>query len=179
MKTIKVSPKPLITGIFLFFLYQAVATGQEAKTVNYSDPETWLLGYFQPDDLLSRPHSEWYNRGFDSYTFDDKAFIKLSAQPIDDVTIMIVLGTWCPDSRREVPRFMKLIQSWGIPSEKVTLVGVDSYKIAPIENYDDLNIERVPTFIIYRNKIEAGRIIEYPKTSLEQDMVDILSGKNN
>jgi hypothetical protein len=34
----------------------------------------------------------------------------------------------------------------------------------------------VPTFIVLQNKIEAGRIIENPVTSLEQDMLNILTG---
>jgi len=40
------------------------------------------------------------------------------------------------------------------------------------------DMQRVPTFIIFKNNIEAGRIIENPLTSLEQDMVNILSGKD-
>jgi thiol-disulfide isomerase/thioredoxin len=168
-----------VPGIILFFLFNIAAPGQDGKAVNYSDPETWLLGYFEADDFLSLPHSQWYNRGFDSYEFNDDSFIELSGMSFEDITITIVLGTWCPDSRREVPRFLKIMQSWGIPSEQITLIGVDSYKIAPVENYQELNIERVPTFIIYKNKVEAGRIIEYPKSSLEQDMVDILRGTAN
>jgi hypothetical protein len=42
-----------------------------------------------------------------------------------------------------------------------------------------LDIKRVPTFIIYKNNIETGRIIENPTTSLEQDMVNILTGMEN
>ena len=36
----------------------------------------------------------------------------------------------------------------------------------PIGEYGQLDIQRVPTFIIYKS-IEAGRIIENPVTSLE------------
>jgi hypothetical protein len=45
-----------------------------------------------------------------------------------------------------------------------------------VGDFASLNIVRVPTFIFYKNNSEAGRIIEVPKTSLEQDMVNILSG---
>ena len=85
------------------------------------------------------------------------------------------MGTWCPDSRREVPRFMKVTGYLEFPADKVTFIGVDNAKISPIENMRLLDIQRVPTFIIYKNNIEAGRIIENPVTSLEQDMVNILS----
>jgi hypothetical protein len=47
-----------------------------------------------------------------------------------------------------------------------------------VGGYDTLNIERVPTFIFLKNKVEAGRIIETPVTSLEQDMLNILTGMN-
>jgi hypothetical protein len=36
-----------------------------------------------------------------------------------------------------------------------------------------------PDIYFYKNNIEAGRIIENPATSLEQDMVNILTGMNN
>jgi thiol-disulfide isomerase/thioredoxin len=172
-----------LLSIFLLFQFSLVRSqenhDEETRRVNYNNPETWLLGYFTHDAMLIEPHNIWYNSGFDSYSFDDKAFVELSEISADDITITIVLGTWCPDSRRELPHFMKIIESWGFPGSELTLIGVDSYKVAPIENYDDLGIDRVPTFIIYRNKIEIGRIIEYPKASLERDMVNILKNEDN
>jgi hypothetical protein len=52
---------------------------------------------------------------------------------------------------------------------------VDNAKLSPVGEYDKLDIQRVPTFIIYKNNIEVGRIIENPVTSLEQDMINILT----
>ena len=94
---------------------------------------------------------------------------------MSDISIKIVLGTWCPDSRREVPRFMRIIDELDIPHDRLEFIGVDDVKISPIENFDSLDIIRVPTFIFFRNNLEIGRIIENPVTSLEQDMIDILS----
>jgi len=166
----------LATLILFTIPFTGITSGQQ---VNYSDPGTWLLGYFDQDALLLEPHDKWYNNEFDKYEFDPDALMELAEMPKENLKIVIVLGTWCPDSRREVPRFLKVLQSCGFPMENVDLIGVDSYKIAPIENYDKLDIERVPTFIIYKNKVEAGRIIEYPKSSLERDMVEILASIKN
>jgi len=94
----------------------------------------------------------------------------------DDLTITIVIGTWCPDSRREVPRFMKIADLWGFPHDRIKFIGVDINKVAPLEDYFQLAIERVPTFIFYKKNIEKGRIIEVPETSLEQDTRNILKG---
>jgi thiol-disulfide isomerase/thioredoxin len=150
-----------------------------SKAVNFSDQETWLLGYFNKGRLTSYPYSTWYITGFDDYQFNTDAINKLLEISKESLTIKIVMGTWCPDSRREVPRFMRVIDVWQFPDTKVTFIGVDNAKLSPVGEYNNLDIQRVPTFIIYKNNIEVGRIIENPTTSLEQDMVNILTGMKN
>ncbi len=142
---------------------------------NYHDPSTWLLGEISMDMLIKEPHMQWFNQGFDEYSPSQSDLGALLSLSKEDITITIVMGTWCPDSRREVPRFMKLMAAWGFPQEKIRFVGVDSQKKAPLGNYEELGILKVPTFIIFRNKNEVGRIIEYPETSLERDLVIILT----
>jgi thiol-disulfide isomerase/thioredoxin len=150
-------------------------TAPPAGQINFSSQETWLLGYFKAARLSQEPHSAWFIKGFDEYRFSAEAVNRLKDLITQDLQIKIVLGTWCPDSRREVPRFMRVMREIVFPEQKIEFIGVDNSKISPIENYDALNILRVPTFIFYRNNIEAGRIIENPVASLEQDMVDILT----
>jgi thiol-disulfide isomerase/thioredoxin len=145
------------------------------KEVNFSDQTTWLLGYINPGQLAREPYSEWYLKGFDDYEPNSESFNKLLDKDKTGLTIKIVMGTWCPDSRREVPRLMKVLDTWQFPSEKITIIGVDNAKHSPVGEYVNLDIQRVPTIIIYKNNIEAGRIIENPTTSLEQDIVNILT----
>jgi thiol-disulfide isomerase/thioredoxin len=150
--------------------------GEEITAItDFSEQSTWLLGYFTRDRLNKTPHCEWYLKGYDEYQ-PESAVIKnlLQIRP-DNLTVKIVLGTWCPDSRREVPRFMKIIDLWKFPVEKITFIGVDNAKVSPVGEYNSLDIQRVPTFIFYKNNIESGRIIENPVTSLEQDIVNILT----
>ena len=147
--------------------------------VNFSDQTTWLLGYFNLSQLTREPYSTWYIKGFDEYTLNTDVINKLLEINKDGVTIKIVMGTWCPDSRREVPRFMRVMDVWQFPVPKITFIGVDDAKQSPVGEYVSLDIMRVPTFIIYKNNIETGRIIENPTTSLEQDMVTILTGMKN
>lgn len=143
----------------------------------FSQQSTWLLGHINPGQLAREPYSKWYTKGFDNYQFNSDAINKLLEINKDDITIKIVMGTWCPDSRREVPRFMRVLNIWQFPSEKLTVLGVDNTKLCPIGDFDKLEIQRVPTFILYKNNIEVGRIIENPVTSLEQDIVNILTKK--
>ena len=141
----------------------------------YLDQTTWILGYFNVNRLNQPPHYEWFAKGREEYSPQKEVIDKLRAVSFSDINIKIVMGTWCPDSRREVPRFMKVLDEIAFPGDKLQFIGVDDVKIAPIENFETLDIQRVPTFIFYRKNIESGRIIENPATSLEQDMLDILT----
>ena len=147
--------------------------------INFSEQSTWLLGFFNVRQLKLEPHSAWFYKGYDDYQANNEVINRLKGIDLGGITIKVVMGTWCPDSRREVPRFIKIIDIWKFPQEKLTFIGVDNGKLSPIGEYDKLDILRVPTFIIYKNNVEAGRIIENPVTSLEQDMVNILGGMNN
>jgi thiol-disulfide isomerase/thioredoxin len=158
---------------------QVPVTDNAPAAINFNDQTTWLLGYFKPDQLTHYPYSTWYIKGFDDYQLKTDAINKLLDLKKDNITIKVVMGTWCPDSRREVPRFMRVLNAWQFPEAKVTFIGVNDAKLSPVGEYMKLDILRVPTFIIYKNNIEAGRIIENPATSLEQDMVNILTGMNN
>ena len=73
-----------------------------------------------------------------------------------------------------MPRFYKILDFLGYPDSNVTLVCVDRHKQGLAEETKGLNIQRVPTFIFYKNGKEKGRIIERPVKSLEKDMWEIL-----
>ncbi|MCA1757149.1 MAG: thioredoxin family protein [Bacteroidales bacterium] len=171
---------PLLTVLLFITLLAGSAYGQERQAVtdqtvpDWADPTTWLLGYFTIDDLTIYPHSLWYQQRFDNFVPDADAMAELRELTLNEVNVTVVLGTWCSDSRREVPRFMKIVEGLDYNTDNITFIGVDSYKEAPLDSYAELGIERVPTFIFYINKVEKGRIIEYPETSLERDMINIL-----
>lgn len=170
----------LLTVLLFVSLLAGTASGQERQVAtdqtlpDWDDPTTWLLGYFSMEDLTIYPHSLWYQQRFDSFTPDEDAMAELRELALNEINVTVVLGTWCSDSRREVPRFMKIISDLDYNTDSITFIGVDSYKEAPLDSYVEMGIERVPTFIFYINKVEKGRIIEYPETSLERDMVNIL-----
>jgi thiol-disulfide isomerase/thioredoxin len=142
---------------------------------DFSEQSTWLLGYLNPPRLSQPPYSEWYQKGYEDYIPEQDIITKLQALNKDDLSILVVMGTWCPDSRREVPRFMKIIDQWQFPGERITFIGVDGEKLSPLADFDKLDIQRVPTFIVMKNKIETGRIIENPVASLEKDLLEILT----
>jgi thiol-disulfide isomerase/thioredoxin len=88
--------------------------------------------------------------------------------------ITVVLGTWCGDSKLQVPHFFKIADQLSIAEENMQLICVDGKKQAENGLLDGLNITQVPTFIFYREDRELGRIIESPQTTLEYDLLTLL-----
>lgn len=149
-----------------------------AEKINFHRPETWLIGSFTQDVLTRPPHNQWFMSEYEAYKPVQEQIHAIQEAGTAGVTVLIVLGSWCPDSHREVPRFMKVVDECGMARIGVRFLGVDMSKYAPVGDYEKLEIKRVPTFIVYRNNIESGRIIEYPVTSLEGDLNEILRRKN-
>ena len=91
------------------------AVQDENAPVNFADQTTWILGYFNPDKLTHYPYSTFYTKGFDEYMPGSESINNLMDIKKDNLKIKVVMGTWCPDSRREVPRFMKVMEMWQFP----------------------------------------------------------------
>jgi hypothetical protein len=87
---------------------------------------------------------------------------------------ILFAGNWCGDSKTEVPKIFKLFELTGISSSDYELWGVDRDKREPSGFADSLDIDKVPTLIIIANGRELGRIVEFPKTTWEEDLLQIL-----
>jgi thiol-disulfide isomerase/thioredoxin len=85
------------------------------------------------------------------------------------------LGTWCGDSKEQVPRFIRILDELKYKTGKISFLCVDrQFKDEKII-VGNREIEKVPTIIIYRKKKNLGKIIEIPMLSLEKDLLEILS----
>jgi tetratricopeptide (TPR) repeat protein len=138
-----------------------------------------LLGAGNRTGIEKVPYSEWFNKNYSNYRVDS-ATANLIKPLLKKRTITIFLGTWCGDSKREVPRFYKILDYCRASPAAIQLVMVsnhsDAYKQSPRHEEKGLNIFRVPTFIIREKGKEIGRIIESPVESLEKDLYKILKG---
>jgi len=101
--------------------------------------------------------------------------VNLIQQLHEEIEITVFLGTWCSDSKREVPRFFKIVDLAGISGDRIKLYGVDRSKKSGDGLTDKHGIQRVPTFIFFKDGVEIGRITEKPHSTLEADMLSILA----
>ena len=93
---------------------------------------------------------------------------------INNVDIVIVFGSWCSDSKIQVPRFYKVLDKAGFNDIHLKVIAVNRDKNGLSVNVSDKNIKLVPTFIVYQNGVELGRVVETPKKSLEKDLAKIV-----
>lgn len=141
-----------------------------------------LLGEITKEGFTSNSFNSWFSKNYTAYEPDAVIIDKLRRK-LKKYTITIFMGTWCGDSKREVPKFFKLLEAANFPEEKLRVIGVNnartSYKQGPNGEEKGLNIHRVPTFIVYNKRgKEIGRIVERPVESLEADLLKICRKKS-
>jgi thiol-disulfide isomerase/thioredoxin len=161
----------------IFVAMAILALAIPGYTQTQQDPV--LYGLIEKNQLRVPPYNVWFAPGYDNYVPDPSVINGLKKLDCKDVSIDIFLGTWCGDSRREVPRFQKMLDVWGISENNVRIIGLggtDSlYKQSPTHQEKGKGIFRVPVFIIYKRGVEVNRINEFPALSLEKDIYQILS----
>jgi thiol-disulfide isomerase/thioredoxin len=138
--------------------------------------ENILLGYCDKDGFTEDDFNYWYQDEYDHYSVDIESLELLDSDSFSTVQIKVVMGTWCGDSQREVPRIIKILEQLDYNFENLTIIGVNKNKKAEGTEVDQLNIELVPTIIFYIDNKDVGRIIESVEESLEKDMIKIISG---
>jgi hypothetical protein len=129
---------------------------------------------------MQEPYASWFLTNYTSYQIDTALASEIKKYMANKEFILF-LGTWCGDSKREVPRMLKLLHYCGATTEQIKLVLVSNhaneYKQSPSHEERGRNILRVPTLIVLQNKLEINRIVESPVESIEKDLLKILSGK--
>lgn len=169
--------KIIFTASALFFGLQSCESQKIVvnREVESKTDGKMLLGHQTKDQLLKEPYSQWYVQEHDDYQIDKKALAELKKEKLSSYNITLVMGTWCPDSHREVPRFFKILEELKYPDNKLTMIAVNRKKEAPGGEEGPYNIQLVPTIILHKYGKEIGRIIESPTSGyLERDLLEIV-----
>lgn len=132
-----------------------------------------LLGRVRPDAILSI--SEEWRATRDAYEPSETDVRRISSLQVR-ATLDVYFGSWCSDSRREVPHLLKILDQSAPRRLKVRFYGLDRTKHEPARLARRGAIERVPTFILMTGGQEVGRIVETPQTSLEHDLAVLIEG---
>lgn len=145
---------------------------QPGSTPQIVDDEKLMLGSSEFADLLH----------FFPNWAEEAAAVQISEQQVKElqgvnrqIRVDCYFGSWCGDSRRGVPPFYLVWQQAENANIQLNLIGVNRDKVDPEFKALDVGIERVPTFVIFENDQEIGRLIEFPqKDNFVADLMDIL-----
>ncbi|MAP54522.1 thioredoxin domain-containing protein [Altibacter sp.] len=166
---------------FLFLWFGITALGQSFNREIISEGTApLLLGKINKDALSQNTYATWFVENFQNYN-PNTTVIDSFKETFSHYTVTAFMGTWCGDSKREIPHFYKVLEAANFPLDRLTVVAVhneqDSYKQSPGGEEEGLNIHRVPTFIFYKDGKEINRIVESSVTSLEEDMAAIVQNE--
>ena len=100
-----------------------------------------------------------------------------SVTPGAEVTV--IFGTWCSDSRRDVPRLWRAFDAAGALPFSVKFFGLDRAKTAPGFDKSGNDLQYVPTIVVKREGREVGRIVESTREPIERELWMLLQGKKN
>jgi hypothetical protein len=165
----------VIMKLFLGFIMAALTVASCSSVRDSYRTETEITGTKVVVGKISRAVLEndssfhWFALGYGRYTPAPEP-LRLLQGKAADLHFVLFLGTWCSDSKAEVPKIFKLFDALSIPADRITLYGLDRMKKCDTMAVSDYAVTKVPTLIVYEGTKEIGRIVEQPREGIEQDI---------
>ena len=148
------------------------------KEIMQNGESPMLLGKVNKEALSENTYSEWFLPNYEAYQPKKEKVAELK-KILPEYTITAFFGSWCGDSKKNIPIFYKILDESDFPLERLTVIALsndsNNYKQSPGGEEEGLNIHRVPTFIFYKDGKEINRIVEHPIENLETDMLQLLT----
>ncbi len=151
------------------------SVSRDTVVIDTSNHQRILLGFCSRHAFQDTSFSWWFNSVYDMYEIDSATALSFKNK-LYNIKITIVMGTWCSDSRRVVPKFLRVLDYLKFPDCNVSILAIGRNKKGGSKETDGMNIELIPTIIFYRDNLEIGRIVESPKETIEKDILKILNG---
>lgn len=153
----------------------AVSPEDRAPEEAASEAEPVLVGV-TTREAIEEAEPLWVSRTVEAEIDAEAAAALATVPPGAELTVF--LGTWCGDSRREVPRFWRALdQVGGLVPFDVEYVAVDREKEEPAGRVGPADVRYVPTFIVRRDGEEVGRVVESSPNGIESDLLALLTGE--
>ena len=172
----------IFTTIFTLLLCQFLLAQEINQVTTDARGRDKMLGTITKEGFTANSFKSWFTPKYEAYK-PDATIVEQLKKKLKKYTVTAFIGTWCGDSRRELPNLYKILEAANFPESKLRVVGLNTgrkmYKQGPNGEEIGLNIHRVPTFIVYNKRgKEIGRIVERPVESLEADLLKICKRKS-
>lgn len=120
--------------------------------------EEILVGIVTELKLRNAPFSTWYVPNYENHIVNSKE-TNIIKPLLKDIEIKIFMGTWCKDSRQEVPKFYKIMDAMGYSKRNIELITMNRQKTTP-ENYENgLDIMNTPLPLFFTKMIKNSIVL--------------------
>lgn len=154
--------KKVLAGLFI------LASVSACNATDNSEADL-IVGVIDQNQLMQ--DFPLFNRGYSSAMSSEEQNALVTQWP-SDLHIDVYFGTWCHDSQREVPKFLKLMSD--NPTVSYRLVSLDYKKSDPSGLSAGDKVKYTPTFVIKKSGNEIGRIVENTKENYAKDISNML-----
>ncbi len=163
--------KTLFLVVIAMILNALPVFSQLNRTIEDEEHGTILYGFCTREGLMS--DGDWFKTEYETYTIKTEIFDFSLPEKFDSVQIF--LGSWCDDSKREVPRLCKIFDLEYFKNIPMSFICLDGNKTVDALDVEEYYVQFVPTIVFYKKGEELCRIIEQPRTeSLETDILDLM-----
>jgi hypothetical protein len=160
--------------ILLSLLIFSACRVQKNYSVSTVNEKLVLDGRLNREQLNVLVKENWLTINYKSYKPDSLTYKNLVQTDLDSLSFLIFAGSWCSDTKLELPRFLKVIDTLNLGKNPLDMYFLDLNKKSKFVTPSVYNISLVPTFVVLRAGKEIGRIEETPKESIEKDVLKIL-----
>lgn len=167
-------PLPAVLGA-LVLLSSACASAAGREGAETPEKESPVLIGTTTREAIEAFSPEWVEAEVNSQP--EAAGVEALTLVAFGAEVEVFLGTWCGDSRRELPRLWKALDQMPATPFSLHYVAVDREKKEPAGPIAESGVLYLPTLIVKRNGHEVGRIVETAPHGVEVDLADLLSGK--
>ena len=161
----------LVSARNLLFLLIAAIVSAQTLLAQPVPAEKYVLGWVPTDSIyhampMLKPDEE-------EYAPDAAAMAQLK-QWRHPTEVLVFFGSWCKDTKRELPRFLATLNGANNQFFDARFLGLDRSKNDSAGVAASHHITNVPTFIFLRDGQELGRIVEQPTDLIEKEWAQIL-----
>jgi thiol-disulfide isomerase/thioredoxin len=165
-----------IVSFLVVLLIAQVSFAQTAEVTTDASGNKVLKGFITKAQLVGDSSFTWFAKNIQGYTPWAQTVEALKANK-DSIHILAFGGTWCDDTKYMLPKFYALADAAGFPQDRITLLGVDHSKKTIQHLSETFNVTLVPTFIVFKNGKEIGRVVEWGKYGMfDKELGEIISG---
>jgi hypothetical protein len=152
----------------ILFMFSSLLIASERIDKNGS---IVLKGKVTLEQLNERKKFEWLASGVERYHPNQDIVDSLKA--FKDFSLVVVLGTWCSDTKEQLPKLIKVLQQMNYPLKSIQLIAVGRDKKVP-RQFRNYTVQNVPTIFVLRQNNVIGKVVETPIKSMEEDVLEIL-----